>query len=55
MQYKVYIQDNLVGMVEANNTGNALAIVATKIKDKEFNIPDPNQSPNIRVEPSDSV
>lgn len=50
-KYKVYIQDNFVGEIEADNTGQALAVVAKKLEKKEFVSPNENISPNVRVEP----
>lgn len=52
MRYDVYLQENLVGTVEADNTGHALSVVAKKIQNKEFVIPNPNEQPNIKVIPS---
>lgn len=52
MKYKVYIQENYAGTIESDNTGTALAVVASKIQSKEFTVPNPNISPNIRIEPS---
>ena len=51
MKFNVYIQDNLVGQIEADNTGHALAVVAQKIKQKEFLLENNNEPPNIKVEP----
>lgn len=49
MRYDVYLQDNLVGTIEADNTGHALALVAKKIHNQEFVAPNPNEQPNIKV------
>ena len=54
MQYDIFIQDTKVGTIEAENTGNALAVVAKKISSGEYAAPDPNSPKNIRIEPSDA-
>lgn len=51
MKYDVYIQDNLVGNVDADNTGSALAIIAKKMDSGEFTI-DKSKPSNIKVVPS---
>lgn len=51
MKFNVYIQDNFVGQIDADNTGDALATVAEKIKQKEFLVENENESPNVKVEP----
>lgn len=51
MKYDVYIQDNLVGNVDADNTGNALAVIAKKIDNGEF-VVDKSKPANIKVVPS---
>ena len=38
MKYTVYVQDKEVDVVEADNTGHALAIVAKKITDGIYEI-----------------
>lgn len=52
MQYQVYIQNTDVGIIEATNTGNALAIVAKKIEEGEFSF-DENKPRNIQIKPLD--
>lgn len=52
MLYDIFIQDTQVGTIEAENTGDALAVVAKKISAGEYAAPDPNAPKNIRIEPS---
>jgi hypothetical protein len=54
MKFNVYIQDSFVGQIDADNTGHALAIVAEKMKQKEFLPENENESPNVKVEPSNN-
>lgn len=51
MKYNVYVQSQLVGTVEAKNTGDALAKVGEKIAKQEFVLPNQNELPNIKLEP----
>lgn len=48
--YDVYIQENFVATIEANNTGEALKIVSEKIVNNEFTV-DPNKPQNIKIKP----
>jgi hypothetical protein len=50
MEYKIYIQDKLVEIISAENTGHALQIISKKIKDKEIAYNN-DQPTNIRIEP----
>jgi hypothetical protein len=51
MKYQVYIQNNLVGTIDADNTGVALSVVSQKIENKEFILPDTRNQPQIKVVP----
>jgi hypothetical protein len=50
MIYNVYIQENLVASLEANDTDDALRLVAQKIESGEYS-QDPAIPPSIRLEP----
>jgi hypothetical protein len=50
MQYKVFMQDKEMGIIEADNTGQALAIVAKKLEDNEYQI-DQNKPNSIKLQP----
>lgn len=50
MKYKVYIQDNYVKTIEANNTGEALAKVTTELKNGTITF-DETETHSIRLEP----
>lgn len=54
MQYDIFIQDSKVGTVEAETTGDALAVVAKKISSGEYVASDPSAPKNIRIEPSNA-
>lgn len=49
MQYKIFIQDKLHGIIEALNAGDALKQVTEIIAKNQADI-DPNIAQNIRVE-----
>lgn len=52
MKYKVYIQDNLVTEIEANDTDDALRSISSRISKNEF-VYDSTQPVNLRLEPID--
>jgi hypothetical protein len=50
MTYNVYIQGNLVGTLEANDTDDALRLVGQKLGSGEYS-QDPALPPSIKLEP----
>lgn len=50
MKFKVFIQDKEMGTIEANNTGQALAIVAKKLESNEYQV-DSSQPNSIKLQP----
>lgn len=50
MKYNIYIQDILIGSIEADNTGDALKVVGSRIDSNEI-IFDPSKKRSIRIEP----
>ena len=50
MKYKVFIQDKEIDTIEADNTGQALAVVAQKLEKNQYQI-DPNKPSSIKLQP----
>lgn len=53
MKFDVYIQDKYAGVVEATNTGTALAAISKKISSGEFSF-DESLPKNIKIEPTNA-
>lgn len=52
MKYKVYIQNNYLKTIEANNTGEALSKVTVELENGTITF-DETQPRSIRLEPDD--
>jgi hypothetical protein len=52
MKYNVFIQNNLTCVIEANDTDDALKIIAKKITDGDI-VFDNSKPKGVRVEPTD--
>ena len=50
MRYKVYIQNNMVSEIEANDTDDALRLISSKISNNEI-VYDASQPMNLKLEP----
>lgn len=50
MRYKVYIQNNMVSEIEADDTDDALRLVSSKISNNEI-VYDVSQPMNLKLEP----